>query len=322
MISVVVITHNSESCVDTCIDAIERWLPDAEKLVVDNASDDMSRPIAERRGATVIGLAENLGFGRACNMGAARAERSHILFLNPDVVIQSADLSKLEELRDAVDLGLVVPTPTGEPFAFVERSWIQEVVLLTLRPLRPREFPRRRRATHGHDTLWASGAALLVRRTEFLDAGGFDPRYFLYYEDRDLSRRYRESGWAVHVTPALYAGHAGGRSSDLGDRRPNIIAYSTMGWLQYTVTVYGRRSAVYAWRITQRLHFATERAIGVVSHVVPSKRLRRKHLQMREVRRELDGIRASAGVLAASDEHAYWHEAIALIDGCDARRAI
>src|SRR5271167_2648136 len=95
MLSVVIVTFNSAGCVGMCLDAVGRWLPGAETLVIDNASVDATRSIAEHHGARVVELQENLGFGRACNVGADRTELGHILFLNPDVGIRTADLHGL-----------------------------------------------------------------------------------------------------------------------------------------------------------------------------------------------------------------------------------
>ncbi len=114
MISVVIVTYNSEACVGACIDSLAASLPDAEILVVDNASTDASRAAAARHGATVVELPENVGFGRACNVGARRATREHVLFLNPDVTIRAVDAGELAKLLGTVSLGLVVPASTGQ----------------------------------------------------------------------------------------------------------------------------------------------------------------------------------------------------------------
>jgi hypothetical protein len=296
------------------MDALARSVPDAERLVIDNASTDGSRTTAERHGATVVGLDENIGFGRACNLGARRAEQSHILFLNPDVAISSVDLDGLAALLDAAEFGLVVPAPTDSSFVFTERSWAQDALSLTFGALRPRELPRPSPSGRGGQALWASGAALLVRRSEFLRMQGFDPRFFLYYEDRDLSWRYRKSGLPVRTTAALAANHVGGGSSDLDDRRSNILAFAILGWLQYVHNVHGPSAAARAWRLAGGLQTAIARSVGVAARIAPSARLRRKDLQLEEVNRELRAICSRSGVLGHSDGRAYWPDAVALLD--------
>ena len=214
MISVIIVTHNSAACVGSCLDEIASSLPDAERLVVDNASTDLSRAVAEHHGAKVTPLDKNLGFGRACNVGAGQAAHEHILFLNPDVAIGATDASLLEDLLQARDFGLNVPASTSCQFMLRERSWINETMSLSLRALRPRELPKRVPSPRAGRAPWVSGAALLVRKAEFLSVGGFDARYFLYYEDRDLSWKYRQRGLPMRTTSALVADHAGGGSSE------------------------------------------------------------------------------------------------------------
>lgn len=312
MISVVVVTHNSQACIGRCIDAVARWLPDAERIVIDNASTDDSRVVASRHGATVVELPENVGFGRACNVGVSHARADHVLFLNPDVTIAGVDGGALAKLLEVASFGLVVPASTSR-FTFAERPWTREAVSLTLGGLRPRELPRPT-PRRGGQAEWASGAALLVRVSEFLELGGFDARYFMYFEDRDLSWRYRRAGLPVHTTVAVVAEHPVGGSSEIGDRRSELLAYSLMGWLQYTYRAYGPAVAMRASRLASRMHIASACSVGLTARLVPLTRLRRKALQLEEINQELARISRSSGRLASSDECEYWPDAIALID--------
>lgn len=312
MISVVIVTYNSEACVGACIDSLVASLPHAEILVVDNASTDAGRAVAARHGATVVELPENVGFGRACNAGARRATQEHVLFLNPDVTVRAADAGELAKLLATVSLGLIAPAST-DSFIFAERSWMWEALSQTLGTLRPRELPRRFPRRGDGRAVWASGAALLVRVSEFLGMGGFDPRYFLYFEDRDLSWRYRGAGLAVRTTPSIVAEHSIGGSSETGDRRSELLAYSLMGWLQYTYSVDGPKAAERAWRLACATRWASGRSVDVAARIIPSARLRRKRLQLGEVTRELSRISVSSGVLQQSDACAYWPDAVALL---------
>jgi hypothetical protein len=74
---------------------------------------------------------------------------------------------------------------------------------------------------------------LLVSRKEFLDLGGFDPRFFLYYEDRDLSRRYRNADLPVRVTEGVLGRHVAGTSSASDGLRAFPIAWSLPRLGQY-----------------------------------------------------------------------------------------
>jgi len=60
---------------------------------------------------------------------------------------------------------------------------------------------------------WVSGSCVLVRRDAFNEIGGFDERYFLYWEDADLCRRLRKAGWSIRYRPDAQVLHVGARSS-------------------------------------------------------------------------------------------------------------
>jgi len=126
----------------------------------------------------------NLGFGRAHNANAARGTAPFLLVLNQDCVLEPGVLERL------------VQSAAEDP---------EEIGAWELRQI-PYEHPK------GYDpvsldTPWASGAALLLRRTAFEAVGGFEPRIFMYGEDVDLSWRLRARGWRVVYRPKLAVVH-------------------------------------------------------------------------------------------------------------------
>ncbi|HEX7607497.1 MAG TPA: glycosyltransferase [Usitatibacter sp.] len=126
----------------------------------------------------------NLGYGRGHNANAARGSAALVLLLNQDCVLEPGVLGRL---LHSASLG---PEAIG--------AW-------ELRQI-PYEHPK----TYDPvtlDTVWASGAALLVRRKAFDEIGGFEPRIFMYGEDVDLSWRLRAKGWRVVYRPQLAVVH-------------------------------------------------------------------------------------------------------------------
>src|SRR5207245_1507082 len=139
---------------------------------VDNASRDNT--VATIRAAApqarVIETGENLGFGRACNAGAEAVEGSHVLFLNPDVVVTAVDRGRLEQLLATRPFGLVAPAFEGEgDRRRPENSWTGEYFAHTFETLRPREWRRGARHYQGAKAAWVSGGMLLVSQAEFLE---------------------------------------------------------------------------------------------------------------------------------------------------------
>lgn len=129
----------------------------------------------------------NIGFGRAMNllMSAAFADRhtEGLLCINPDGVLHCNSL--LELLMSYQD----------SPHSLIEaRQFPEEHV----KPYDPQTL----------DTPWASGACLFIPRDIYAALGGFDPNFFMYMEDIDLSWRARSAGFSVKMSPNALFGHA------------------------------------------------------------------------------------------------------------------
>jgi N-acetylglucosaminyl-diphospho-decaprenol L-rhamnosyltransferase len=246
MISAVIVTYDSASCVGPCLASLRERLPEAELIVVDNDSrDETSRVVrAEAPRAQLIEIGDNVGFGRASNIGAEAANGSHLLFLNPDAVVTGVDNPRLEELLASHPFGLVAPVLEGEEDRRrAEGSWRAEYFAHTFSILRPREWRPRHRFDNKGGATWVSAAMLLVSRDEFLQLGGFDPRFFLYYEDRDLSRRYQNAGLPIDTTDVIRGRHIGTSSSAGDELRAGPIAWNLLGWIQYVSIHEGERAA-------------------------------------------------------------------------------
>ncbi|HEX8501578.1 MAG TPA: glycosyltransferase family 2 protein [Pyrinomonadaceae bacterium] len=163
-----------------------------EVYAIDNGAESAwpDSAVALRRVETV----GNVGFGRAMNvlMAAAFAEPRTRWFLcvNPDGVLHRRCLDELLLASEA------------NPGALVEA----------------RQFPEEHRKVYDPTTLespWASGACLLVPRKIYEAVGGFDPNFFMYHEDIDLSWRARSAGFTVRLAPRALFGHS------VLDRRPS-----------------------------------------------------------------------------------------------------
>ncbi len=299
MISVIVVTYDSAACVQGCIASIRCAFPDAELIVVDNASrdDTVDAVRAASPDVRLIRNESNLGFGRACNRGAEEARGSHLLFVNPDVVVTNVDGHQLDELLGPRPFGLVAPVLEGEADRRrAHRTWVREYISHTYGTLLPRELHLRGRTYNGDADAWVSGALLFASREEFLGLGGFDPRFFLYYEDQDLSRRYREAGLPVRMVEAIRGRHVGGGSSLSDDLRAEPMAWSILGWIEYLWIHEGPASARRAARATLMTLHALRRGVGLLA-IAGSSRGERKACQLDELLRLLsrDASVATAG---------------------------
>jgi N-acetylglucosaminyl-diphospho-decaprenol L-rhamnosyltransferase len=227
-VAAVVVHYRTPARLGACLDALERQTHQcAEIVVVDNsdgAEESELAPDSEGR-LRVYHAAGNLGFGPACNVGARATASEYLLFLNADLTLSE---QACEELclgaKSDSQVAIVGPRIYGSD-GEIERS--------------ARSFPSLRTGILGRSSLatrllgrigkspktltaalsdasrtvdWVSGACMLVRRGAFEDVGGFDEKYWMYWEDADLCRRLADRGWNVMFCARAEARHMTGSS--------------------------------------------------------------------------------------------------------------
>lgn len=291
-LSLIVVTFNSADCVGPCIESARQILPIDEVIAVDNASvDDTVARLRELSDVRVLHPTGNVGFARASNMGAVAASGTHLLFLNPDVRAMAADQEKLQCLFDRSPFGLVAPllVRTDRPRQRLEGGnpephWLWDYMAHTWLALWPRDLPlpRLRRANGKAD--WVSAAMLLAKSSEFRRLGGFDSRFFLYYEDRDLCARYRREGLPIVSTRAIIGEHLGTSSSGREQSSAESFRWSLLGWLEYVFVHDGERTARRAALLTLRTLRLLDVSLRLARNGAPRQaRLERKSREIGEL---------------------------------------
>lgn len=239
--SVVVVTADSGAGVVECIANALHSTVAVEVLVVDNASRDGSieriaaRFVDDGR-VRILRNDANLGFGAACNRGAAQANGEIIVFLNPDCLVDDGTLARLRTILDADEriglLGVLQVDAEGQVDpASRRRDPLFRRALMSLSRLDG--FAARWPSFAGVDMPFAdgpalepvdavSGALMALPRTVFERVGGFDEGYFLHCEDLDLCRRVRDSGYRVVCANEVRVVHGKGGSSR---HRPVFVAW-------------------------------------------------------------------------------------------------
>jgi GT2 family glycosyltransferase len=226
-----------------------------EAIVVDNASQDDSGGIVERFQPAVRLLrnAQNVGFARGVNQGLAATSAAVVLIMNPDCRLQPGALALLrQELERSPSYAIVGPrilnpdgsvqgSARGDPDMFTGlfgRTTILRRLLPSLAVSRRNVVGDRtvRHVGTGVTVDWLAGACMLARRAALQEVGGFDERYFLYWEDADVCRRLRGRGYEIRYVPAASAVHRVGHSSR-HVRSAAVRAFHESAYLYYATHV-------------------------------------------------------------------------------------
>lgn len=223
-LSILIVNWNSCELLRKCLRSIRATHAglDPQVVVVDGGSFDGCGEMVGREFPEVefVQCPDNIGFGRANNLGFARVAGETLLLLNPDTELAHGALNEMLHALQAVpgtglvgagllnpdgsnQLTSIHPAPTPWNCA-VDCDWLR----------------RRWWRTKGPGTDDApveveavSGACMMLRADLFRRLGGFDPRYFMYAEDMDLCHRVRRAGWHIRHVPRAHVVHHGGGSS-------------------------------------------------------------------------------------------------------------
>ncbi|HEX9987444.1 MAG TPA: glycosyltransferase [Chloroflexia bacterium] len=226
-------------CLRSLPDASGEWWARCEVIVVDNASSDGSVEMVQRdfAGVKVAALPANLGFSRGNNLGIREARGKYIFLLNPDTVAHPGSIATLVDYMEAhPEVGIAGPrllNPDGTLQPSRRRFPTPLTALVESTPLQ-RWFDNSRLLRDFYmldkpdgetqEVGWLSGAALMCRREAMVQAGAFDPGYFMFSEEVDLCRRVSDAGWSVIYVPQAEVTHYGGQSTsqDVPSRHVNF----------------------------------------------------------------------------------------------------
>lgn len=239
-VSVIVVSFNTREKLRRCLECIET---DHEIIVVDNASADGSADMVRDAFPHVrlIASPENLGFGRANNLGVEAATGDPILFLNSDAYAAPGAIDRLADTcrrPDVIAAGGRLLNPDGSRQESIAGRLTLAAVFLeqTFLDRFARRFGRGYWRTARTEHQFAEtgspvpvaqvmGACLMVRRKDGKLPELFDPRYFLYCEDTDLCRRLQKHGEIVFDPRAEFIHELG--SSSAKDPARGIVRYNS-----------------------------------------------------------------------------------------------
>ena len=227
ILSIIIVSYNTKDFLEKCLGSIfhQSDNKDLEVIVVDNGSKDDSCETIKNRFLQVklIENKENLGFGRANNQGAKIARSDYLFFLNPDTLIKDNIFPKIIEVfKNDSQTGVVSPLlilDNGEiqPWAYGQEENLSQLI------------KRKIKKDLSKTIDWVSGAALVIRADIFRKIGGFDEKFFAYFEDRDLFLGVRKIGYKIMVLPEVKVIHFGGKSL-ISDKKRKKLYYQSQNY--------------------------------------------------------------------------------------------
>jgi N-acetylglucosaminyl-diphospho-decaprenol L-rhamnosyltransferase len=284
-VAAVIVTFNSATTIEACLHSLLASPAIAEVVVVDNASGDdtlarVSR-IADARLRTIT-MPENVGFSRGVNRGVADTTAPLLAIVNPDAVSHDGTIETLRATIAANGYWAAGPALINRR-GTRERSArafpIERNALLNWRYQQAAPATQNRHVasflmldrdlTDTFASDWVSGAFVLLRRDVFEKLGGFDPAYFLYYEDVDLFRRARNLGHTCCYVGATTAFHAIGQSSKRMPIRAGFLRVA--GFIRY----YRRHVRTGVWSDV-RLAFYLAAGVVLLEMLAPLRKARRQ----------------------------------------------
>ena len=224
-VSFIIVNYNTSDLLAECLQSIYEKTKDVifEIIVIDNASSDSSCGMVKSRfpGVRLIQSDVNLGFGRANNLAVKSAKGDFLFFLNSDTqLINNAVLILVQFMQAHPECGIAGGNLTDlsehpvHSYSMLLPSWYSDFF---------RFYRRSLTVILGHSNEYnysgkvkqvgyITGADLMIRKSLFDSLGGFDPIFFMYYEEAELTYRLWKSGYTVWSVPAAKILHVKGAS--------------------------------------------------------------------------------------------------------------
>lgn len=249
-LSILIVNWNSKDYLRECLESIRRTSDglSPQVVVVDGGSYDGCAEMLAHEFPEVefVQSPENIGFGRANNLGFGRVTGDALLLLNPDTELRPGALAvllqnlyqlpeagmigaRLLNSDDSLQLTSVHPLPTAWNVALDSdwgrrRWWRIKGPAPSARPIQVEAV---------------SGACMMLRAETFYRLGGFDPRYFMYAEDMDLCFKIQHAGLKIyHVPQAPVVHHGGGCSRTQFSKFSVVMVHEALR--VYLLANYGR----------------------------------------------------------------------------------
>jgi N-acetylglucosaminyl-diphospho-decaprenol L-rhamnosyltransferase len=235
LVSISVVSHRHGALVHNLLRDIERCCTDVEVLLTVNVEEAL--PFDSRSFAFPMRIFRNArakGFGANHNAAFGRAAGEYFCVLNPDIRLNANPFPFLIAALADEKVGVAAPritSPGGETEDSARRFptlWV--IARKALTGTQHHDYEITNAPLHPE---WVAGMFMVFRSEVFRRLGGFDERYFMYYEDADLCARLRRLGHDVRLVPAAQVVHHARRTSH---RNPRYLLWHLASMLRFLLS--------------------------------------------------------------------------------------
>ena len=187
-LTIIITTFKSEDNIEKCLNSID---PSVKVIVVENSSNNVFKRNIENKFSNVdcILTSDNLGYGRANNIGLNKVETNYSLILNPDTVLSNDTLSNFFTIvSENKDFSIIGPSQSKTEFHVKNNN--SELL----------------------KTDKVEGFAMFLNMKKFINVGFFDENFFLYLEEIDLCKRVKNQNGDIYIAPNIKIFHMGAKS--------------------------------------------------------------------------------------------------------------
>jgi GT2 family glycosyltransferase len=218
-VTIIIPSWNTADITIKCIHTIKQYLTglNYDIIVVDNGSqDDSVIKLKKENRIKLIENPTNLGFGQANNIAAKIAKGDYLLFLNSDIeLIDSKLIDMLNYIDTHPEIGLISPKFLNLDLSEQGSVFPPQNIINALKEfwLGQSAYSKYVPKTDQPLEVWSvSGGAMIIKQSLFEKIGGWDSRYFMYFEDLELCRQVKKLGYKIYYYPQCCVIHHHGAS--------------------------------------------------------------------------------------------------------------
>jgi len=249
-ITFIIVTFHSDNVIFDCLNSLPN---DSKKIVVENSQNLNLKNILEKKynNLTCILSNENLGYGRANNIGIKLCETDYVFILNPDVRFKVSDLEKFLEILNKENFVIAAPV------AFEEFKQLKNIKQI-------------------NEVEFVKGFAMLLNKKS-LNNIYFDENFFLYLEEVDLCKRLKKMGKKIYLAENVLVKHLGGKSHH-PDQQEKMEIQRNWHYL-WSLFYYSKKhkGLIYAYKVTLRKFFSAFLKMNIYFFLNKKKHIIYKH---------------------------------------------